>query len=494
MKINQKDIFNDINIFFYNHEYRILEMAGVICGLLIILVANNFFVTSNIFYFIFLLGIVVGSLGFIIEFYIKTEKRKAVETEFGYFLYDLSKEYRKTKNISVALSNLSEYNFYGSVNQEIKRLSNRVSWGESFEDALVAINNNIESQVISHTLTLLTVFKNSSVSFDKVLENLSKDTQIFKSETKNKVYFSNLFYLSVVFYFIFIFVLLYINYIIGSNFLWVSTKDIMTRTYFDNFILYITLLLGAFTAYVMYAIKKGKGIVLVKYMAILFVITIVLFQIFVPRPDAEEVVVDTIKYMIKNNENRVELPNIIALKTISSKYISDKTTTNVYFVNLACEADCKKYTIIVNEPTFYYFTIEKTNDETIVYYGTTQKYKWYLMIKNITKNKKITDKHKIADTILSRGIGLMFSKKSSFNHGLVFDLERETKIGASIHMFFVFFPINVLFLDSKRKIVDIKFNLKPWQITSPKKKCRYVIELPTKYNKKYVSVGDRLSW
>lgn len=116
------------------------------------------------------------------------------------------------------------------------------------------------------------------------------------------------------------------------------------------------------------------------------------------------------------------------------------------------------------------------------------------MIKNITKNKKITDKHKIADTILSRGIGLMFSKKSSFNHGLVFDLERETKIGASIHMFFVFFPINVLFLDSKRKIVDIKFNLKPWQITSPKKKCRYVIELPTKYNKKYVSVGDRLSW
>ena len=116
------------------------------------------------------------------------------------------------------------------------------------------------------------------------------------------------------------------------------------------------------------------------------------------------------------------------------------------------------------------------------------------MIKNISKKKKIIDKHKVADTIATRGIGLMFSRKSKFNYGLVFDLERETRIGASIHMFFVFFPINIVFLDASKRVVAFKLNLRPFGMTTPSRKCRYVIELPTKYGKKYYSVGDRLSW
>jgi len=61
-------------------------------------------------------------------------------------------------------------------------------------------------------------------------------------------------------------------------------------------------------------------------------------------------------------------------------------------------------------------------------------------------------------------------------------------------MFFVFFPINIVFLDSKKRVVDIKLNLKPWQMTIPKERCRYVIELPTKYGQKFFSLGDKLSW
>lgn len=116
------------------------------------------------------------------------------------------------------------------------------------------------------------------------------------------------------------------------------------------------------------------------------------------------------------------------------------------------------------------------------------------MIKNISKKKNIIASHKIADNIFSRAKGLMFSKEKNFDYGLIFDLERETKVGASIHMFFVFFPINVLFLDSNKKIIDLKFGLKPWQMTRPMKKCRYIIELPIKYGKKFYSIGDRLNW
>ncbi|MFA5745498.1 MAG: type II secretion system F family protein [archaeon] len=364
----KEEIIKKINIFFYDNEYTILEFAGLFCGLLIILIANNLFGASNIYYLVFCFGVLVGAFGFIIEYYIKTEKRKAVETEFGYFLYDLSKEHKRINNLSLALSNMSEFNFYGSINLEIKRLSNRVSWGESFEEALEAVNKNIQSPVISHTLTLMSVLKKSAVSFDKILVNLSKDIQIFKSETRNKVYFSNLFYLSVVFYFIFVFVLLYIDHIIGRNFLWFSSEQIMTRVFFDNFMLYIALLLGIFTAYVMYTIKKEKGITLVKYAFTLFVLTVILFQIFVPKPDAEGVILDSIEYMQKNEVNKISLEHVIALKTISAKFISDSTKTNTYFMGLDCVGDCKTYTILVSEPTFYDFTIELVNGEYMVYY------------------------------------------------------------------------------------------------------------------------------
>lgn len=116
------------------------------------------------------------------------------------------------------------------------------------------------------------------------------------------------------------------------------------------------------------------------------------------------------------------------------------------------------------------------------------------MIRNISQKKNIIATHRIADNVFSRAKGLMFSREKNFDYGLIFDLERETKIGASIHMFFVFFPINVVFLDSKKKIIDIKLGLKPWQMTKPRDKCRYIIELPAKYGKKLFSIGDKLNW
>jgi len=116
------------------------------------------------------------------------------------------------------------------------------------------------------------------------------------------------------------------------------------------------------------------------------------------------------------------------------------------------------------------------------------------MIKNLTKKKKIIGKYKLADSILLRCIGLMFSRKSHFNYGLIFDLNRETRIGAGLHMFFVFFSINVVFLDSKKKVVDIKTKFKPFTVYTTNKKCRYIIEFPLKINNRYYSIGDKIEW
>ena len=54
-------------------------------------------------------------------------------------------------------------------------------------------------------------------------------------------------------------------------------------------------------------------------------------------------------------------------------------------------------------------------------------------------------------------------------------------------MFFVFYPIDVLVLDSDKKIVEIKRNFKPFTFWSSSKKGKYLVELSPKYEFK---IGD----
>ena len=71
--------------------------------------------------------------------------------------------------------------------------------------------------------------------------------------------------------------------------------------------------------------------------------------------------------------------------------------------------------------------------------------------------------------------GLMFSKRRN----LLFDLGKETKLGAIIHTFFVFFPIKVYWLNSLKEIVDYKL-VKPFRIGIPSGKARYIVEISKK--------------
>ena len=89
--------------------------------------------------------------------------------------------------------------------------------------------------------------------------------------------------------------------------------------------------------------------------------------------------------------------------------------------------------------------------------------------KNILKTKNL----EYSDTFFKKFRGLMFSKPKN----LVFVLDRETRIGAIVHMFFVFYSINVYWLDKNMNIVDKKINLKPFRIAIPKKKAKCIVEL-----------------
>ena len=113
------------------------------------------------------------------------------------------------------------------------------------------------------------------------------------------------------------------------------------------------------------------------------------------------------------------------------------------------------------------------------------------MIKNSTKRAVIIKNSIFTDGILSKFIGLMFSKKQ--NRGLIFRFNKEKII--SLHMFFVFYPIDVLFVDKNKIVVDKKENFKPFTFYKPRKKAMYVIELPNKVIKKSkTELGDKIQF
>ena len=93
---------------------------------------------------------------------------------------------------------------------------------------------------------------------------------------------------------------------------------------------------------------------------------------------------------------------------------------------------------------------------------------------NISSGKKVIGAYKRVTSLFSKALGLMFSFKPSY--GLLFIFSSETII--SLHNFFVFFPIDVIWVSKQGKVVFLKENFKPFRIIFPPKKAMYVLELP----------------
>ncbi len=100
---------------------------------------------------------------------------------------------------------------------------------------------------------------------------------------------------------------------------------------------------------------------------------------------------------------------------------------------------------------------------------------------------------KLAKTNWQRMKGLMFEDIRKFNYALIFEFPSESRVGCSIHMIFVFFPIDIVFLNKNKEVVD-KITLNPFTPNyTPKKAAKYVIELPNG-NAKKIKIGSKISW
>ena len=94
------------------------------------------------------------------------------------------------------------------------------------------------------------------------------------------------------------------------------------------------------------------------------------------------------------------------------------------------------------------------------------------MIVNLTRNTTIASNVKIAQDTLSRMKGLLGTKEFPSGEALVITHCQ------SIHMFFMNFPIDVIFCDKQNKVVGLCNDIKPFALSPIFFKASYSIELP----------------
>ena len=115
-----------------------------------------------------------------------------------------------------------------------------------------------------------------------------------------------------------------------------------------------------------------------------------------------------------------------------------------------------------------------------------------VMVVNISKGTELGESE-IANTFFSRLRGTMFKKE--LERGLILKLpDTRSRNGSAIHMFFVRFPLDIIFANSDKKVVDV-VTINPWKMYTPKKPAMYVIEMKKgTIQASKTEIGDKLDF
>jgi uncharacterized membrane protein (UPF0127 family) len=90
-----------------------------------------------------------------------------------------------------------------------------------------------------------------------------------------------------------------------------------------------------------------------------------------------------------------------------------------------------------------------------------------------TANGVVLAEHvRVADTVWSRFAGLMFARELPAGHGLAI------RPCNSIHMFFMRFALDVVFVDGDGRVVRVLESIQPWRASSFVRGAKAAIELP----------------
>lgn len=126
----------------------------------------------------------------------------------------------------------------------------------------------------------------------------------------------------------------------------------------------------------------------------------------------------------------------------------------------------------------------------------------YMFFKSSSEFTKVTIGNntinaELADTIPKRIKGLMFKESLPKNNGMLFTFDKEGYHG--IWMMNTYIPLDIIWISSDHKIVDIVKNAQPCKIIcpshKPKEKAMYVLEVNAGFADKHkIKIGNSVKF
>jgi uncharacterized protein len=121
-------------------------------------------------------------------------------------------------------------------------------------------------------------------------------------------------------------------------------------------------------------------------------------------------------------------------------------------------------------------------------------------ITNTTQGTLLCSTHEVADSSWKKMKGLMLRESLPEGHGMLFPFSPPSPGG--MWMLLMRFPIDMLFLDSRKRVVHIVENAPPiglswktWRVYFSKKPASYVLELPAGSTaKSRTNIGDEIEF
>lgn len=111
----------------------------------------------------------------------------------------------------------------------------------------------------------------------------------------------------------------------------------------------------------------------------------------------------------------------------------------------------------------------------------------YVRIENVTRSTTVGDRIRVASSAWDRSVGLLRTPEVTAGEGLW--IERSP----SIHMFFMRYAIDAVFVSSDARVTQIAANLKPWRVVLWARGARDCLELRAgAAAQSQTSVGDEL--
>ncbi len=306
----------------------IYAVSGI--GVVMILATLLLLINSVYFQTVLVVSLLVTFTPLIIQNYLEYIRVKAIELFLSDFLRDVAESNRSGMPLEKSIASAAEGN-YGPLTDEMKIVSSQISWGISFDEALLKFSKRIKSKLVQQTILIVVESYRSGGDIAGILETVSADIRSLKDiEAKRR---SDLQVYVISTYFIF-FLFLAIILVLSKSFV-PATPQLNTVAQLvggtpsnvseDDFITYffhLSLIQAFFAGLVSGQMGEGSITAGFKHSFILIVVTLLSFQIFLaPEPFANRLATDIARFP----------PNTISASSAQTAYMlySDTTAENV---------------------------------------------------------------------------------------------------------------------------------------------------------------------